>query len=304
MPQETSHHRLIRRAQAPLIAGCVASLFVACATGRVDSQTDGETGMDASSNVPPAMDGGTPTDAPDSWSAPAAEAGGGVDALEETAVVDSAPPPVDSPSDAPPDATTGTSCTPLPSTDTLPFAVDLAGKFVPSGYEGDYMAVTMPLDPTCGGNRSSASAMGNCHPVTYKPLAAGPGVAGWAGVLWQHPANNWGTAAGYAIPTGATKVSFWARGDLGGEVATFIVGFAVTPTPTSPCVDTVSGSLRQTLTTTWTHYTIPFAGQYGVGVISPFGYVIGAADQPARDAGAADAGLPSTLFYIDDIQWQ
>jgi hypothetical protein len=289
------------------LIGFVASLlFTACATGRTDEQPGAEMGTDASSNIPPAMDSGMPSNMPDTGSAPAFDAGGGgSDAIDEVAPpVDSAPPALDAPADAPPETTTGSSCTPPSNTDTLPFAVDLAAKFVPSGYEGDYSAITMPLDPTCGGNRSSASAMGNCHPATYKPPAAGPGVAGWAGVLWQHPANNWGTAAGYAIPAGATKVSFWARGDLGGEVVTFIAGFAVTPTPTAPCVDTISGSLRQTLTTTWTHYTMTFAGQYGAGVISPFGYVIAAADQPARDAGAADAGPQSTLFYIDDIEWQ
>jgi hypothetical protein len=241
---------------------------------------------------------------PDTWTAPAPDAGGGGqdasgDAIDEFAIPESAPPP-----DTTPDTFTGTSCVAAPNTDTLPFAVDVTAKFVPSGYEGDYMAITMPIDPTCGGNRSSTSAMGNCHPVAYKPPPAGPGVAGWAGVLWQHPANNWGTAAGYAIPRGATKVSFWARGALGGEVVTFLAGFAVTPTATSPCVDTVSGSLRQTLTTSWTHYTMAINGQYTGGIISPFGYVIGAADQPARDAGTADAGPPPADFFIDDIEWQ
>jgi hypothetical protein len=258
--------------------------------------------MDASFEVAPAIDGGMPMGMPDTWTQPSPEAGGGVDssAIDVATVPEAAVP--DAPS--PPDTSTATSCVPPPNADTLPFAVDLAAKFVPSGYEGDYTAVTMPLDPTCGGNRSSASALGNCHPVTYKPPLAGPGVAGWAGVLWQHPANNWGAAAGYAIPPGATKVSFWARGQLGGEVVTFIAGFAVTPTAMSPCVDTVSGSSRQTLATTWTHYTMSLNGQYTGGIISSFGYVIAAADQPARDAGASDAGAPSAQFYVDDIEWQ
>jgi hypothetical protein len=119
--------------------------------------------------------------------------------------------------------------------------------------------------------------------------------------------NNWGTAAGYAIPTGATKVSFWARGQLGGEIVSFDVGFAVTPTATAPCFDHVSASLpNQVLTTTWTHYTIPLGGQtYAPAVIVPFGFTLAAAGQPARDAGTGDAAAASPVqFFVDDIEWQ
>jgi hypothetical protein len=197
--------------------------------------------------------------------------------------------------------TSTTSCVATPSAGSLPFAVDTSGVYVTSGYEGDSAAISMPLDPTCGGNRSSATAMGNCHPVTYTPPPSGSALAAWSGVLWQHPTNNWGNlGAGFAMPAGATKVSLWARGQLGGEVATFLAGFDVTPTATNPCVDTVTGSLRVTLTTTWTHYTIPLAGQYPLGIISPFGYTVAIADQPLRDGGAAT----SVVFYIDDIEWQ
>jgi hypothetical protein len=199
------------------------------------------------------------------------------------------------------------SCVAAPNTDTLPFGVDISAKFIPSGWEGDMTGVTMPNDPTCSGNRSSPSALGNCHPVTYQPLPAGVGVQGWAGVLWQHPMNNWGTAAGYAIPPGATKVSFWARGQLGGEIVSFVVGFAVTPTPAAPCFDHVSAQLsNQALGTTWTHYTIPLNGQsYASGVIVPFGFILAAAGQPARDAGAGDAAAQAPVaFFVDDIEWQ
>ena len=46
----------------------------------------------------------------------------------------------------------------------------------------------------------------------------------WGGVVWQNPANNWGDKAGGWNLTGAKKLTFWARGDKGGEVVTFLFG--------------------------------------------------------------------------------
>lgn len=292
----------------------------ACAAGRVDAQADSDSTPGSSSSmldgpVDVTPDASTPTVSAEA-SAPAADA----DASAALGLPEAMPAPetgVELPEgNAPeatvsesstPDTSTTVSCLPVPNTDTLPFAVDTAVRFIPSGYEGDRSAVTMPTDPTCNGNRSGSSALGSCHPVTYKPLAPGVGVAGWAGVLWQHPVNNWGTAPGYGIPPGATKVSFWARGARGGEVVTFLVGFRVNPSPSAPCTDAFSGSLNQTLTTAWTQYTISLGGQtYGPGVISPFGFVLAAAGQPVGDAGAGDggAGALAVSFFVDDIEWQ
>jgi hypothetical protein len=260
----------------------------------LDATADGAMPMQGPDTSPP---GEASPPASDSSGPGMPEAG-----APEVMAVDSSAPDTSVPETSTTETST-TSCVAAPSGGSLPFAVDTAGIYITSGYEGDGSAITMPADPTCGGNRSSASAMGNCHPVTYTPPPSGSTAPNWAGVLWQHPLNNWGNlGAGYAIPAGATKVSLWARGQLGGEVVTFLVGFDVTPTATNPCVDTVTGSLKVTLTTTWTHYTIPFAGQYPSGIISPFGYTVGTADQPVR--GDAGPGGPNTVFYVDDIEWQ
>jgi hypothetical protein len=292
------------------LALCVVSAgsgVGACATGLKESDTVDDASSplpDASTehaatpdSSPPVLDTGP---MPDDSTAPEAT-------TPDTGTAETSPPDSSMVVDTGTPETSTSSCTPLPNTDTLPFAVDVLGKFIPSGWEGDISGLTMPNDPTCNGNRSSASALGNCHPVTYQPLPAGTGVQGWAGVLWQHPINNWGTAAGYAIPAGATKVSFWARGQLGGEIVSFVVGFAVTPTATAPCFDHVSATLaNQNLTTTWTHYTIPLNGQsYTPGVIVPFGFSLPAAGQPTHDAGAGDAAAPASVeFFVDDIEWQ
>jgi hypothetical protein len=190
---------------------------------------------------------------------------------------------------------------PAANSSTLPFAVDSKGAFVPSGYEGDYPSVVMPADTTCGGNRSSTTALGACHTVNYNTTPdAGIG-KGWAGVVWQYPANNWGTATGYLIPPGATTVSFWARGATGTESVSFNVGgigYGGIPSATNPCEDTVTGSLaKSTLSTTWTHYNIPIPdATYSGGVLNGFSWVAGAADQPPT--------ATEITFYVDDIEWQ
>lgn len=45
----------------------------------------------------------------------------------------------------------------------------------------------------------------------------------WAGVYWQHPENNWGRVPGIDL-RGALKITFFARGDNGGEIVEFISG--------------------------------------------------------------------------------
>jgi hypothetical protein len=199
----------------------------------------------------------------------------------------------------------------------LPFAVDVNGDFVPSGYEGDAVgvapnagAIAMAADLTCGGNRSSATAMGDCHSVTYTPLAPGTPVGdpagattnGWAAVAWQHPANNWGSQPGYAIPSGATRVTFSARGAAGGEVVEFWIGGTATgspPTPDTPCSDPIMASVQATLKKTWSTYTIALGGAtYAPGVLTGFGFTVGASDQPASSHGG------KATFYVDDIRWQ
>jgi hypothetical protein len=195
--------------------------------------------------------------------------------------------------------------------------VDANGSFVPSGFEGDAVAVSpypgaiaLPGDTICGGNRSSATAMGDCHSVVYTPLPQGTPVGdpvggtagGWAGVAWQHPANNWGTVPGYAIPAGATQVVFSARGAAGGEVVSFWVGgtgTATGPTADTPCVDPLSASVSVTLKKTWNAYTISLGdATYDSGVLTAFGFTVATTDQPVgKRAGA-------TTFYVDDIHWQ
>jgi hypothetical protein len=46
----------------------------------------------------------------------------------------------------------------------------------------------------------------------------------WAGVAWQHPANNWGDQDGGFNLEGADALEFLMRGAYGGEKVSFGVG--------------------------------------------------------------------------------
>jgi hypothetical protein len=58
----------------------------------------------------------------------------------------------------------------------------------------------------------------SCIKITY--TAEAKQGAGWVGMFWQNPANNWGARDGGFDLTGAEKLTFWARGEEGGEVLT------------------------------------------------------------------------------------
>ena len=90
---------------------------------------------------------------------------------------------------------------------------------------------------------------------------------GWAGIYWQDPENNWGNQNGGYDLSGATELTFWARGENGGEWVDFkIGGINRQPhyNPDFPYQDAfgpISTGFVQ-LTHTWQRYTIPLDKDY------------------------------------------
>ena len=78
------------------------------------------------------------------------------------------------------------------------------GPYIPSGYMGNTKAISMQAD--CADNPHTGKV---CTKVEYKEGG------NWAGVVWQSPANDWGEKPGGYDLTGATKLTFWARGPRG-----------------------------------------------------------------------------------------
>jgi hypothetical protein len=153
------------------------------------------------------------------------------------------------------------------------------------------MVPLTPADPTdCSGDRSPA-AIGTCYKFTYMPV---PGGLGWGGVYWQYPANNWGNMPGLDVASGATKVSFWAKGAAGGEVLEIVAGgIGIGATPVPPYPDKIKGDQKFTLTSSWAQYSLTLpAGSY-----SP---LLGGM---AWAMGTATITSGSASFSIDSMQW-
>jgi hypothetical protein len=129
--------------------------------------------------------------------------------------------------------------------------------------------------------------MGTCYKFTYTPV---PGGKGWGGVYWQYPANNWGDMPGLAVPSGATKVTFWAKGGAGGE--TLEVDAGGIQAAGKPNQDTFKAKTMVTLTKQWAQYTIPLPSMYGP-VLGGLAWAMGA---------GPITGMAS--FQIDSMQWQ
>jgi len=89
--------------------------------------------------------------------------------------------------------------------------------YIPSGWMGDWDDVTFndsyTTDPHSGAN---------CIKITYS--ANGSQGYNWSGIYWQDPENNWGDKVGGFNLTGATELTFWAKGERGGERIEFKVG--------------------------------------------------------------------------------
>ena len=154
--------------------------------------------------------------------------------------------------------------------------------YTPSGYMGD-SDLRMS-----GAYTQTHNGQGPALRVYY----GASGQDGWAGIYWQDPANNWGTVpgrAGYDL-RGAKKLTFWARGEKGGEkIHEFRVGGIVGKYPDSDVASI--GPIR--LSTEWKQYTIDLRKCDLRHVIAGFGFFVNKYD----NAGGS-------TFYLDDIEFQ
>ena len=149
--------------------------------------------------------------------------------------------------------------------------------YIPSGYMGNTAAIKMDLK--CADHPHAGAT---CIKAQY--IAGGD----WGGVVWQTPANDWGDQPGGYNLTGAVAVSFWARGEVGGEKVSFGVGMIGSD---KPYYDTGKGNLKEVqLTAEWTEYRIPLDGQDLSRIKSGFYWTLGGQGKPVT-------------FYLDDIRY-
>jgi len=149
--------------------------------------------------------------------------------------------------------------------------------YIPSGYMGTTAAIKM--NPACTVQPHSGKT---CLQADYTYID------NWGGVVWQNPVNDWGKLPGGYDLTGAKTLSFWARGDQGGEVVTFLYGLLGADAAYS---DSSTGKVVATLTKDWKQYTISLTGKDLSQIKTGFAWTLAAPGKSVR-------------FYLDDIQYQ
>jgi hypothetical protein len=161
--------------------------------------------------------------------------------------------------------------------------------FIPSGWIGDVEDIK--FNSFCSENPQSGSY---CIKINYS--AKGSRKNYWAGVYWLYPENNWGYWKGYDL-TGAKEISFWARGEKGGEKAEFKVGGVnrfPDHDPKKPWQDSFgplsTGVLK--LSKEWKEYKIKISGYSLKNTIGGFCWVTNNSQNPQ-----------GCTIYIDNIRY-
>ncbi len=163
--------------------------------------------------------------------------------------------------------------------------------FVPSGWMGDYGDIKLDT-----GWKDNPHGGTTCIKIVY--TCEQKQGAGWAGIFWQNPANNWGTKPGGYDLTGAKKLVFWARGEKGGEMLskTQVGTLAEVKVGgiTGEYADSDSVSIGPLmLTPEWKEYTIDLTGKDLTYISGGFCWAASAADNPS-----------GFTIYFDDIYYE
>ncbi len=150
--------------------------------------------------------------------------------------------------------------------------------YIPAGWMGD--AKSIKVNPAWTQNPHSGKTCMRCDFEADK---------GWGGVVWQNPEGDWGDRGGGYDLSGAKKLTFWARGEKGGELVGFEFGTLAKP---KKFFDTGKGKLEKVaLTKDWQRYEIDVSAQDLTRIKTGFVWTL------------ASSGEPIT-FYLDDIRWE
>lgn len=159
--------------------------------------------------------------------------------------------------------------------------VDVSQAFFPTGYFGDWGDIKLEE-----ASAESPHSAPDCIKITYS--AAQSEGKGMAGVCWQYPDSNTGDLPGRSDLINYTKVTFWARGDVGGESAEFKVGGGA-----SDSIQPAATSGPIALSKDWQQYSISIEGQDLKNVVSGFCWTTTKKQNPY-----------GCTIYLDDIYYE
>ena len=156
--------------------------------------------------------------------------------------------------------------------------------FIPSGFmpNGNCVTFSDTWQENCHSEKT-------CIRIVYD-IECSRGDQKWAGIYWLNPANNWGKRKGGFNLTGARKLTFWARGEKGGEqIQEFTVGGISGDYPDSDMA--VIGPVI--LGTQWRQYTIDLRGK-------DLSYISGGFAWTSSE----EVNPEDCTFYLDDIRYE
>lgn len=173
-----------------------------------------------------------------------------------------------------------------PPVTSKPF-FEVSHKCFPSGWMGDGEKEESIYVRVDSASRENPHSPPTCYKWIYDP-----GPKGWAAVAWQYPENNFGEKPGWNL-TGYSKVTFWVRGQKGGEQLTFKAGGQTNPQLPYQASFEETATDMITLTRDWQQYEIDLTGKDLSNVPCAFVWV-------AREMENPDG----CTFYLDDIQYE
>lgn len=153
--------------------------------------------------------------------------------------------------------------------------------FYPSGKIADVEDIE--LDEGWKENPQSGAT---CIRITYKAA----GSYGWAGIYWLNPKNNWGEQKGGFNLCFAKKLTFWAKGEKGGEhIAVFKFGGLKGFFPDSDN----HGMGPVVLTDKWQEYMVDVSERNMRYISAGFSFALTKAHN-----------RKGCIFYIDNIKYE
>jgi len=174
--------------------------------------------------------------------------------------------------------------------------LNIGKKFTPTGYMGCWKS--FDVNPAFPDNPHSGSS---CYRIAAFQRKCSEG---WTGLYWTNrngeKGANWGEYPGTDLSSrGYTKITFWAKGNSGGEKVEFGSG-GINNTFQGDSFHykdsygkTYIGGRTVILTKKWQQYTIDLAGKDLSSVIGGFFWV-----------ASKDANPTGLIFYLDDILFE
>jgi len=156
--------------------------------------------------------------------------------------------------------------------------------YIPSGFMPNGNCIS--LDDTW---RENCQAGKTCMKITFDVECSRQNQK-WAGIYWLNPPNNWGKKKGGYNLTGAEKLTFWARGEKGGEkIQEFTVGGI-----TGDFSDSDTAAIGPViLSREWRKYTIDLRGKDLTYISGGFAW-----------STSEEANPDACMFYLDEIKFE